>query len=330
MSDADNNYLNIINTVLGSLIPLGATVALIDFPNHSNVGDSAIWLGELDYLSNIGCRPKYSCDKFNYNPDIIKSYSCDQGLLLHGGGNFGDLWYRHQELREDVLNKFREKPVVQLPQSIFFQSSEALVSTQRVVAAHNNFALLVRDKVSHAFAKQNFDCEVHLCPDMAFAMKRSRLKQFPVNKDIGCVYLSRTDLESGQEKSNNLPREVLSIDWLDEEPLKSSKYYRIIDKFERRRWARNTLPLQFVRFKLSEFLAQQRLERGCQILCQSERVVTDRLHGMILALLLGREVYAFDNSYGKLSSYYQTWKEFLPGVLFFENEREAIAAALSR
>lgn len=319
-----------IKSVLDPLVTSGLNYALLDFPNHSNVGDSAIWLGELDYLSNIGCRPKYSCDKFNYNPDIINSYFCDQGLLLHGGGNFGDLWYRHQVMREDVLNKFKEKPVVQLPQSIFFQSSEALASTQRVVAAHNNFVLLVRDNVSHAFAKKHFDCEVHLCPDMAFSMKISRLKQFAVNKDIGCVYLSRTDLESGQVKSNKLPKEVLLIDWLDEEPLKSSKYYRMIDKFERRRWARNVLPLQRVRFKLSEILAQQRLERGCQILCQSERVVTDRLHGMILAFLLGREVYAFDNSYGKLSSYYQTWKEFLPGVLFFENERDAITAALSR
>ncbi len=318
-----------IGIVLDPLVKPGSAYALLDFPNHSNVGDSAIWLGELDYFRNRGCRIRYSCDKFNYDPEFLNYYSCGQGLYVHGGGNFGDLWPSHQELRESVLRRFEEQPVVQLPQTIHFQSSKTLEAAQRVVAKHNNFVLLVRDMVSYEFAKQNFECEVHLCPDMAFAMKKSRLKQFAPNKDIQCVYLSRTDLESNKEKSGRLPKEVLSIDWLDEQLPETAKYYRMIDRFERRLWARRSLPLQRVRFKLSEILSQKRLERGCRILCQSERVVTDRLHGMILATLLGRRVYAFDNSYGKLSSFYQTWKEFLPDVLFFNNEKEAISAALS-
>src|SRR3546814_4150338 len=35
--------------VLDAVLPSGK-LALVDFPDHSNVGDSAIWLGEMAYL----------------------------------------------------------------------------------------------------------------------------------------------------------------------------------------------------------------------------------------------------------------------------------------
>ena len=44
-------YPALVHDVLDPLIPRGSQVALFDFPNHSNVGDSAIWLGEQAYLS---------------------------------------------------------------------------------------------------------------------------------------------------------------------------------------------------------------------------------------------------------------------------------------
>jgi pyruvyl transferase EpsO len=53
--------------------------------------------------------------------------------------------------------------------------------------------------------------------------------------------------------------------------------------------------------------AEQRVERGCLLLGAGRTVVTDRLHGVLLALHLGRRVIAVDNNYGKLSSYLDTW-----------------------
>jgi len=44
------NYPARIHHTLGPLIPAGSPLARFDFPNHTNVGDSAIWLGESDYL----------------------------------------------------------------------------------------------------------------------------------------------------------------------------------------------------------------------------------------------------------------------------------------
>jgi pyruvyl transferase EpsO len=42
------------HSVLAQHVARGQRFALVDFPNHSNVGDNAIWLGELAALRAIG------------------------------------------------------------------------------------------------------------------------------------------------------------------------------------------------------------------------------------------------------------------------------------
>jgi pyruvyl transferase EpsO len=49
------------------------------------------------------------------------------------------------------------------------------------------------------------------------------------------------------------------------------------------------------------------IDRAARYFVPYERVETDRMHAMLLALMLGQEVTAFDNSYGKLSAYADTW-----------------------
>ncbi|WP_276524270.1 polysaccharide pyruvyl transferase family protein, partial [Enterobacter hormaechei] len=46
--------------------------------------------------------------------------------------------------------------------------------------------------------------------------------------------------------------------------------------------------------------ARRRVERGLRLLSRGERIVTDRLHGHILSLLLGIPHVVLDNDYGKL------------------------------
>ena len=81
--------------------------ALIDFPNHSNVGDNAIWLGEIAWLADAGIRVRYRCDVKTYNrAALAQSLGADGAIFIHGGGNLGDLWPRHQRLRETVIRDF--------------------------------------------------------------------------------------------------------------------------------------------------------------------------------------------------------------------------------
>jgi pyruvyl transferase EpsO len=61
--------------------------------------------------------------------------------------------------------------------------------------------------------------------------------------------------------------------------------------------------------------AQDRAIRdGVRFFSRYHAIYTNRLHAMILGLLLEREVCAYDNSYGKLSSYCDTWLSGMEGL----------------
>ena len=50
------NYEALLQNVLLSLVSPGEPCVLVDYPNYSNVGDSAIWLGEMRLLRHAGIR----------------------------------------------------------------------------------------------------------------------------------------------------------------------------------------------------------------------------------------------------------------------------------
>ena len=72
MKTALRNLRAAIHQVLDPLIPIGSDCVLIDFPHHANVGDSAIWLGEIAYLQSRRCNLKYTCDSQNYNENACR------------------------------------------------------------------------------------------------------------------------------------------------------------------------------------------------------------------------------------------------------------------
>ena len=45
-----------------AVVPAGAPVALVNFPNHRNAGDPALWLGGLRAVQRAGARVRYVCD----------------------------------------------------------------------------------------------------------------------------------------------------------------------------------------------------------------------------------------------------------------------------
>ena len=120
---------------LGGLGPLEPPVVLLDFPNHGNVGDSAIWRGEVTWLRQTVGASRFVCEIANYCNEQLRAVLKDAGtILLHGGGNLGDLWPTHQVFRERILDEFPDRRVIQLPQSIQFQSDGILRRRARRLA----------------------------------------------------------------------------------------------------------------------------------------------------------------------------------------------------
>ncbi|MCK9900280.1 polysaccharide pyruvyl transferase [Parafrankia colletiae] len=297
-------------TALGELLPPGTTsVALLDFPYHRNSGDSAIWLGVRRTLERLGVRVAYVSDTARYRPDRLREALPVGPILLLGGGNFGDLWPGHQELRVQVLRDFPDRTVIQLPQSIAFRDDRALDEARRVTAEHPDFVFMVRERRSLAFAQENFDVRVVLAPDSAFANGPLSPPR-PVRPE-GVLCLARDDVEGTGLINGVVGPGIRRADWvMPRVPELRWKAARGLPKAERHLLGRHGVAYRAARpalYAAYESMARVSVETATGLLCTARYVVTDRLHAHVLCLLLGIRHTVFDNSYGKVGGTYEAW-----------------------
>lgn len=283
-----------INSCLEEFIT-GEPLALIDFPNIRNVGDSAIWLGELAYLSSRGAKqPTYVSAMDDFSEEELDQRMPTGPIFIHGGGNFGETWLGHQEFRERVLKRWPRRPIIQFPQSVHYKSQARADETARIISKHGNFTLLVRDEESKQFAEKNFDCRVILCPDMALCI--GVLKKAPPQLPV--LAMLREDREKAGSHDLTAYPDLPVEDWITEPwlPVRLAKAMGIAG-------ALGTLDPMRMRLGRFSAAARQRFGRGIRQISRANVIVTDRLHVHILSLLLGRPHAVLDNSYGKIARF---------------------------
>jgi pyruvyl transferase EpsO len=281
-----------IHACLEDLVTADEPVAMVDFPNYSNVGDSAIWLGQMAYLAaRHGKRPSYISGLDDHSHEGLDAAMPSGPILITGGGSFGDIWGGHQELRESILGRWPGRPVVQLPQSIHYTSPENADRMARAIARHGNFVLLVRDEESKAFAERHFDCRVRLCPDMAFAIGAIEPAAAP---DFPVLAMLRADQERAMAYDFEAYPDLPVEDWIGE----SRAAIRAAKALGAVRAA--SLSPEWIRTGKLQAAAMARLRRGIRQISRGQAIVTDRLHVHICALLIGRPHAVLDNSYGKV------------------------------
>ncbi|HMH27091.1 MAG TPA: polysaccharide pyruvyl transferase family protein [Steroidobacteraceae bacterium] len=312
-----------IDEVLTPLVP-GKKCALLDFPHHPNVGDSAIWVGEQIFLSKLGLKPAYVCAAGNSNWNAMeRAIGPDGTIVIHGGGNFGDVWPIHQQLREEVLDRFPDHPVLQFPQTVHFSDPKEADRTAAKIRKHGKFTLAVRDRKSLDFARERFECNVVLCPDMAFCIGPTRAA---ASSDPRILLLLRSD----KEKKDHSPADailqspdLLCTDWLMESRRETRLRAggRLFADMLRGR----TGPT--LRGSFYNALASERLRRGLRQLASFRYIVSDRLHVHILSTLLGRHHAVLDNNYGKLSSFIAAWNTNWDGMQVCHELPLAVEAA---
>ena len=275
---------------LNPLLPIEPPYAIVDVPNHANVGDSAIFLGQLAWLEAIGAPPpSYLCDTYSYSESDLRHYVPHGTILLQGGGNFGDLWKASQALRERIVSAFPSHRIVQLPQTVHFQSPSALETAAALFSRHEHLTMIVaRDRVSFDLASAGLRCRALLAPDSALALG-AMTRPATASQDV--VWLARTDKESS---SLPVPGGAHPVDWMRDDDT-------ILIRLER--WLRKRgIGLRF-RNRLRRRLASERVTRGCVTLSQGRIVVADRLHAHILCLMMGIPHVVVDNNYGKVRSF---------------------------
>jgi pyruvyl transferase EpsO len=308
-------WSHLVDGVLHDLLPAGTRVALVNFPNHANAGDSAIWLGALASLRRMQVAVAYRSSWGTYEPQALRRALGDGGVvLLQGGGNFGDLYpERQQATRERVLADLSDLRTIQLPQSLHFDDPANLDRMRKLCESHSDFTLLVREESSLAYAKDHFDVPIELCPDLALALDTHPRRGEP---RVDVLHLARTDKEStGAEAVDPEGVTVERVDWLadlDDEPawpLSDRLRLRLNRALLKRSQAspsftRNTWKDSAMTF---EPLARRWVARADEILARGRVVRTDRLHAHVLSLLQGIPHVIEDNSTGKVKAFHDTW-----------------------
>ncbi len=310
--------------VLSETLGRPPATALLDFPAYPNPGDAAIWLGTLRALAALGLpSPSYRTEaRCHREDDLARALGRDGTVLLAGGGSFGDVWPEREAFRERVLASTRDRPLVQLPQSLHFETEEALARARAVVSGHPTLRLLVRDEPSRRAAVEDLGFGAPLCPDLALFLD---LRPAPLDVPARILWLARDDAEARILPPRDAA-DVVVRDWAD--ATRTPGYRRLSRRSRRLR--RRLDPPRALRARLEatyEPVARERVRAAERVLDGARVVVTDRLHGHLFCLLRGQPHVILDGRTSKLSAFHATWTRDAPGVQLATSADEALGRA---
>nr|WP_154325562.1 polysaccharide pyruvyl transferase family protein [Pantoea sp. 201603H] len=307
--DKLKNDLSVIDTV----VPPGSKVVYLDIPLHLNVGDLLIYKGTEQFIKERGHKvisrrtDKTSMKWISENKYLPK----DVIILMHGGGNFGDLYGHHQRLREAVVENYPEHKIVYLPQTAHFKDENKMLRSAEIISKHSKLTIFCRDERSKHLMEKYFCNDVRLCPDMAHSLWNifPRQKTEYINRET--LWMIRKDIEeTNVEGLPGMPGPEGYEDWEDICSDNDRAKTRLLLNFERINRMLNTrifdTPAKW------DAYTDKLVSRVNNYFMSHDMVVTSRMHGHILCCLLGMKTRLLDNSYGKNSGYYASWTKDVP------------------
>lgn len=310
----ESKIIDLKNKITKTLTPLiDSDYALLDVPDYDNIGDNLIWEGELHFLNEIPHKKLYEASYLFFNQNKLPKHAI---LLLQGGGNFGDLYTKAHKERLKIIAENHDKKIIIFPQTIFYQDNKNLIEDAKIINAHPNLTLCVRDNTSLKIAEEHFpNITTLLLPDMAFCIDLSIFKSN--EKAIKTLFMKRRDSELN-ERTPQITGDYDSLDWPTFNMLKEEKW-KIIGR--QRKLDKIAMFIQKIpvlrllvdnRYGIKSRKGKEKyIETGVEFFNQYETIYTTRLHGLILGVLMGKDMKVLDNSYGKLSDFYEAWlKDF--------------------
>lgn len=287
---------------------------LFCLPYYTNIGDSLIWEGEIQFLKELsGYRLLYSCSGTTHcchkiGKDII--------LFLQGGGNFGDVWHGEHQFKEKIITAYPDNKIIILPQTVWYTDMDILSHDVTIYSAHKNLMLCARDRNSYAFLKKHFtENTVLLVPDMAFCIAPDTLRKYQGRPTGKYLFLKRTDKE--------LNGTISYADFVDGEDFDirdwptMEKQTVCVFLLRCLLWVSRKIRAVFpaiTNLYAGFFFKPHMIKTGVRFVSGYNRVYTTRLHGAILCCLLGKPFVLFDNSYGKNRGFFETWFDDLDGA----------------
>lgn len=325
ISGLNNELKKILDKEIGN-----QKCCLLDLPNYYNPGDQLIWEGEIQLLRSLGINVTYKSSIYFFDPSKIKPNTC---ILLQGGGNFGDLYPKHQKFRQYIVNKFPKNKIIILPQTIHFSSPKSLKKCVQSFSYHRNLVIFARDTSSYKLLKNNFiKNTAYLAPDMAFGI--TSIKPQPRVSKGRILLLHRQDNELGHDFKKYLMEQIPNLevfDWpqfnkrtqellVHQFILKTNIFILNWFKMFGRHWNNKYDIFGIIPYHSKD----KQIAEAVNFLKEYDLVISTRLHGHILSCLMGIPTIILDNSYGKNLEFYKTWMNDNPYNSYYANSKVAV------
>ncbi len=330
-----SEFAKTLRELFASHISRDQPVALVDFPDNSNCGDHAIWLGEKALLTDIGAQVAYQCSAASYDRGEMAAKLKDGTILVHGGASFGDRHQQSHEFRMRLLSDFPAHKIVVFPHNLASLESSHLDRTAALLAKHPDVIVFAREADSQQILRRSAGkTKVDLAPDVSFMLGSQRRAREPI---CDIVWVARTDQDRASDQTEAAAR-------LASQPAEKFVLPEFPDGIEVNFVIKQRPPTVLLTdwqslffenesarlaFRQLDFDARANVyvSRALYMLSLGHVVITDRLHGHILCLLLGIPHIFLNNRSGKNRSFYDTWTREASLCRFAETPADAWASA---
>lgn len=239
-------------------------VVLMGEPEYENLGDHAIAYATKKFIESnckeycyIGISENHIRYSFN---QVRKSISKDDVLLLQGGGNMGDLYPDQIDIRKKVIKSFPDNKIIIMPQTIHFLGVKCELPDYYI--NHQHLILTAREKVSYNIMQRCYNGHVILTPDIVFSLN-GKIPVFTTKRKDALICI-RNDVESAGNREAKI---ALVNKALTEQEYHSEQISTVLN-----------VSLDLVN-------REQALRDLFQKIQGAKVIITDRLHGMIIAAI---------------------------------------------
>ncbi|MFY0643017.1 MAG: polysaccharide pyruvyl transferase family protein [Bacteroidia bacterium] len=276
------------------------------FPaRHRNVGDHAQTVAVLQFFKKHF--PEYHVIRMNRN-QVKKSKSGIKKLgsqfneqdlvIMHSSGDFGSQHYNPEGCwhltRKEIVNSFPKSQIVNLPTTVIYDespSAQQLLKEDTRDFGGSNFMLLCRENVSLSYVKDVFSSRNEFFPDFVFYLQRPEATK----KRNGALVILRSDSEAklGSEQRADL---IATL----------KKSFNKVDDVD----------ILNADFPVTELVEENYVSHIQDVYEKYELVITDRMHGMILAVTTNTPCLALDSGIPHKINAYESF--LAPAVTFFK------------
>jgi len=262
-------------------------IIIFNTPNHGNLGDHAILLAEEKLLKDNKLQ-SFNIPTFRakYIFNFIKRHTSNKALIcITGGGFYSSEWKDEMNLVNKVANEYQTNKIIIFPQTFYFSKEEDAQIFKKNFSKENIY-VFARETFSYNLLRNEYSLKnAYLTKDIVLYLKDDmRIEKNSHKEDILLCLRNDVEKDISVEDINILIHEL-------------SKEFNI------------SFTDTVLERKIKDKDRENEVLKKIQEFSKYKYVITDRLHGMIFAVLAKVPCFILNNYNYKVKGVYQSIKD---------------------